>query len=350
MIELKSLKLNIGTKPLFDKLNLKAAQGEKIGIIGAEGAGKSTLLDIIAGRVMPDEGTVNVTGHIVRINRNVYSQSSELYMATLTLAEKFKLMLLKALEETEEEDKILLLDEPTKNLDIEHTEWLINFLNNEKNLTVIVSSNDRYFLKKVCSTTVTLGNPTVEDIVVPEVENDEDEEILTVEHLLKMVDGEAVFQNISFTIGSRQKVALVGNNEVGKNKLLKVFGAGIEVRGEVKFAPSVKKFYMPRVYSSDATKIELEKLANSDANLLILDNPTACLSLPMIEALEKALVNYKGAIIFADSDHEFIQAIADRIIDVTPDGTIDRISNYDEFLANSTVHQQMISKYKIINN
>lgn len=348
MVEIKTLTLQVGTNLIFDKFNFKAAKGEKIGVIGAEGAGKTTLLDIIAGRIMPDSGEVKVSGKIVTISRNVYAHFSELHMAAMSAAEKFKLMLTKSLEDAEGGDKILLLDEPTKNLDGDDVEWLINLLRSDDSLTVIAASNDRYFLKHACSKTVTLGDSAVDKVNLPELQDDDvDEDVLSADNLLKMVDGEEVFQNVSFTISRGQKVALVGKNEVGKTKLLKVFGAGIEVRGSYNFAPSVKKAYMPRVFSSDAAKAELDKLTNSEANFLILDNPTACLSLPMIEALEKALVSYKGTIIFADSDHEFIQAIASRIIDLTPDGTVDRISDYDEFLANETVRQQIESKYKI---
>ena len=350
LIEIKSLTLNIGMRRLFDKFDFNVSKGEKVGITGAEGSGKSTLLDIIARRLLPDGGEVNVKGRIVTISRNIYAHFSELHMAAMTAAEKFKAVLLKSLDEaSDSQDKILLLDEPTKNLDSDDIEWLINLLKNDISMTVVVASNDRYFLKKACSKTITIGTANIDNIVLPAVQQyeDDEEDVLIADNLLKMVDGEEVFQNVSFTISRGQKVALVGKNDVGKNKLLKVFGAGIEVRGKYHFASSIKKFYMPRVVSSESAKSELDKMAKSEANLLILDNPTACLSLPMIESLEKSLKNYAGTIIFADNDHEFIQAIADRIIDLTPDGTVDRISDYEDFLANETVRQQIESKYNI---
>ena len=347
MIELKSLKLRMGTKLIFDDFDFKVAKGEKVGIIGGEGAGKSTLLDVIAKREYPDSGKVNVTGHIVNLNKSSYYDFSELGFAAMTKSERFKTMILKALNETKGDEQILLLDEPTGNLETNDVDWLIDLLKSAEDLTVVVASNDRYFLKKVCSRTITLGDSEVEEIILPDVESSGGaEDVLVVEGLRKIVDGEAVFQNVSFVIERGQKVAFVGNNEVGKTKLLKVLGADIPVEGEYKFDMTTKTAYMPRVFSSAAARAELEKLENGQADFLILDNPTVCLDLLTIVELESALKNYKGTVIFADSDHEFIQAIATRIINLTPNGTVDRISTYEDFLANEAVKEQIESKYK----
>ncbi len=349
MIDLKAVKLRLGTTLIFDDFNFKVDKGEKVGIIGGEGSGKSTLLDIIAGREYPDSGKVRVTGQIVTINRNIYANSIE--MAILSPSERFKLTMTKVLDESDSDDKILLLDEPTKNLNSDEVDWLIDSLKDADNLTVVVASNDRYFLKKVTTRTVTLGDSNVEKITLHDSDltsnsSDEMEDVLEVENLLKMVDGEIAFQRVSFTIVRGQKVALVGKNEVGKTKLLKALGSGIEVRGNFTFAQTVKVAYMPRVFSSAAAKTELEKLQTSGANFLILDNPTVCLDLLTIIELEKALRDFNGTVIFADSDHEFIQAVANRIINLTTDGTVDRISTYEEFLTNETVKEQITEKYK----
>ena len=337
----------MGTKLIFDDFSFKADKGEKIGIIGGEGAGKSTLLDVIAKREYPDSGKVNVKGHIVNLNKSSYYDFSELGLAAMTKSERFKMIVLKALDESKSDEKILLLDEPTGNLDSDDVEWLIDLLKNAGDLTVVVASNDRYFLKKVCSRTITLGDSEVEEIILPEVESSDGlEDVLEVEGLRKIVDGEAVFQNVSFVIERGQKVALVGKNEIGKTKLLKVLGAGIPVEGEFKFDFNAKVAYMPRVFSSAAARAELEKLENGQADFLILDNPTVCLDLLTIVELESALKNFKGTVIFADKDHELIQAIATRIIDLTPNGTVDRISTYEDFLVNEAVKEQILSKYK----
>ncbi len=347
MIELKSLKLRLGTKLIFDDFNFKAEKGERIGIIGGEGAGKSTLLDVIAKREYPDSGKVNVTGHIINLNKSSYYTFSEVGFAAMTKSERFKMIVRKALDESKSDEQILLLDEPTSNLDSDDVEWLIELLKNAENLTVLVASNDRYFLKKVCNRTITLGDSEVEEIILPEVESNSDvADVLVAESLQKIVDGETVFKNVSFAIERGQKVAFVGKNEVGKTKLLKVFGAGIPVEGEYKFDFNAKTVYMPRVFSSVAARAEIEKIENSQADFLILDNPTACLDLLTIVELESALKNFKGTVLFADSDHEFIQAIATRIIDLTPDGIVDRISTYEDFLNNEAVKEQIATKYK----
>ena len=351
MIELKDLTLQLGTRTIFDKLNFKAERGDKIGITGGEGAGKSTLLDLIAGRVLPTEGTIEVGGEVVTLNRDIYADFSEIRLAEMSAAEKFKMMLLRALKDKNSPaEKILLLDEPTKNLSSDDVEWLIDILDQSAALTVVVASNDRYFLRRVCNRTMTLGTSSVENLKLSSGEPVSDEAkknapILNVEKLLKIVDGEPVFQRVSFTIRRGQKVAFVGKNEIGKSKLIKVLGAGIDVKGKVKFAPGVRRAYMPRVFSSAAAKAELFKLKSSGADLLIMDNPTSCLDLPTIMALERALVEFDGTVIFADGDREFIQAIANRIIDVTPDGIVDRLSTYDDFLNNYSVRRQIAEKY-----
>ena len=346
MIEFQNVNLKLGDKLIFKDFNLKVVAGERLGVTGGEGSGKSTMLDIISERVLPDSGVVNVTGKIVTVNRNIYANFSSLKLAALSESEKFKLIINRALEGAENEEKILLLDEPTKNLTGDEINWLIDLLKEHKKLTVVAASNDRYFLKSVCGRTITIGNVTVDKILLKNIYKSEEENILNVENLRKIVDGEPVFKKVSFTIKRGQKVAFVGNNNLGKTKLLKVLGAGIEVKGKVNFNSGEKKFYMPRVYSSVAAKIELQKLQESRADLLILDNPTSCLDLPTIIALEKALKEFNGTIIFADTDREFIQQIATRIIDITPDGIVDRISTLDEFSENETVKQLIKEKYK----
>lgn len=329
------MSLRLGTKLIFDNFNFKAINGEKVGIIGGEGAGKTTLLDLIAERAFPDSGEVKVNGTLLnRIIRN----------GSMTRAERIKFMMNESLDDTIK-NKILLLDEPTKSFDVDEIERLIKTLSESKDLTLIVASNDRYFLKRVCNRTVTLGDNYVNELIMPEVES-LNEDVLTVENLSKSVDGEIVFKDVSFTIEFGQKVAFVGNNKIGKSKLLEALGTDIKVNGEIKFSSSSKVAYMPEVVTAAATKSEIEKICAGDYNFLILDNPTSCLDLLTIVELENALKDFEGTIIFADSDHEFIQAIANRIINITPNGTVDRISTYEKFLANETVKTQIEMKYR----
>ena len=89
----------------------------------------------------------------------------------------------------------------------------------------------------------------------------------------------------------------------------------------------------------------ISRMMLRDANTLILDTPTNHLDLESIQAFNNTLVNYKGNVLFASHDHEFIQTIANRIIDITPEGVVDRVTTYDEFLENETVRQQLEEKY-----
>ena len=90
----------------------------------------------------------------------------------------------------------------------------------------------------------------------------------------------------------------------------------------------------------------LSRMMLSGANVLLLDEPTNHLDLESITALNNGLIAFKGTALFASHDHEFVQTIANRIIDITPDGVVDRVTTYDDFLANETVQQQIAEKYK----
>lgn len=357
MIAIKNLALMLGKHEIFSDFNLNVVRGEKVGIIGGEGAGKSTLLDIMAGRVLPTAGDVKISGEVLSVNGSVYADFSELRMAEMSAIDKLK----RALRGLNDDEIILLLDEPTKNLDADGIEWLINFLIRHENLTCVVVSSDRYFLRRTCSRMIQLGDENIAPIkidcaqLLPPTPSGAVPIVLEAVNLFKTRDGEPLFKDVSFTIRQGQKVAFVGKNERGKSKLLKTLATAYQngdetggcLRGRIKFSDGVKVFSMPRVYTGAAAKLEFDKLAFGTANFLLLDNPTACLDLPTIEALEKSLVAFPGTIIFVDEDRAFIEAIANRIMDITTQGTVDRISTYEDFLANETVRLQIRDKYKL---
>ena len=356
MVTINNLELVLGKRKIFSDFDLEIARGEKVALIGGEGAGKSTLLDIMAGRVLPTTGDVKISGEVLSVNGSVYADFSELRMAEMSAVEKLK----RALHGLNDDEIILLLDEPTKNLDTDGIEWLINFLHEHERLTCIIVSSDRYFIQQTCSREILLGDSHVEPIkivcaeLLPPTPSGAVPIVLEANNLLKNRDGEPLFKDVSFTIRQGQKVAFVGRNELGKSKLIKTLAMAYQnndetggcLRGKIKFSQDVKVFSMPRVYTHAAAKIEFDKLAFGTANFLLLDNPTSCLDLPTIEVLEKSLVEFPGTIIFVDEDRAFIQAIANRIMDITPQGTVDRISSYDDFLANETVRLQIKEKYK----
>ena len=349
MIEIKNLGLELAQREIFSDLNIEVKRGEKLGITGGEGAGKSSLLDIIAGRLIQTSGDLKVSGECLTVTGNISADFSELRMAEMSALEKLK----RTFRHLNDSEIILLLDEPTKNLDAEGIEWLINFLLEHSKLTAVIVSNDRYFINRTCPKIIRLGNIQAPKINLDCTPLEKNAVALEVKSLVKIRAGETLFQHVGFRIRQGQKVALVGKNNIGRSKLLKALmtawenpatGGGVE-RGKIEFAEGVKVAYMPRVYSSATAKTELENIQNTGANFLLLDSPTACLDLPAIEEFERALQNFKGTIIFSEEDRAFLENVANRIIDVAPSGTVDRISTYEEFLANETVKTQIREKY-----
>ena len=356
LIEIKNLTLQLGQKEIFTGLNLDVKRGEKVGIIGSEGSGKSSLLDIIAGRLPPTSGSARVTGEVLLVTGSAYSDFSELHMAEMSAIDKLK----RALRGLKDSEVVLLLDEPTKNLDAGGVEWLIDFLKTRQDLTAVIVSNDRYFLWSSCKEIIPLGEKKVtpinlqcdEDFTAVDPKDLSTPIVLEVEDLLKVRDGETIFQNVSFTIRRGQKIALVGQNQFGQSRLLKTLNAfwrnehsAESFKGTINFSDDVKIAYMPQVYSSTAARAEIDSLQKSGANFLLLDNPTTCLDLPQTEEFERALKDFGGTIIFSSKDRVLVETVANRIIDVTPNGTVDRICTYEEFLGNETVQQQIREKY-----
>ena len=222
------------------------------------------------------------------------------------------------------------------------------------------------------------------------------DQLLQVEGISKTVDGEQVLKNVSFTLRKGDKVAFVGPNTLGKTMLFKILmGEEEPDEGSFKWGVTTTQAYLPsdnssyfdgvelnlvdwlRQYSKDPDETfvrgflgrmlfsgeESQKQANvlsggervrcmlsrmmlSGANVLLPDEPTNHLDLESITALNNGLIAFKGTALFASHDHEFVQTIANRIIDITPDGVVDRVTTYDDFLANETVQQQIAEKYK----
>ena len=221
------------------------------------------------------------------------------------------------------------------------------------------------------------------------------DQLLQVDGISKTVDGEQVLKNVSFTLRKGDKVAFVGPNTLGKTMLFKILmGEEEPDEGSFKWGVTTTQAYLPsdnssyfddvelnlvdwlRQYSKDPDETfvrgflgrmlfsgeESQKQANvlsggervrcmlsrmmlSGANVLLLDEPTNHLDLESITALNNGLIAFKGTALFASHDHEFVQTIANRIIDITPDGVVDRVTTYDDFLANETVQQQIAEKY-----
>ncbi len=208
-------------------------------------------------------------------------------------------------------------------------------------------------------------------------------EVLTVENLSKTVDGVKVLDNISFTIGHDDKVAFVGPNTIATTTLFKIL-AGEEKpdEGTYKWGVTTSQGYFPKdntkefdndlviadwlaQYSDDkdATYVRgflgrmlfagedgvkkvkvlsggekvrclLSKLMIMGSNVLILDEPTNHLDMESITALNNGLIKFPGVVLFSCQDHQFVQTTANRIMELTNTGLIDKQTTYDEYLAN----------------
>ncbi|MBO6203915.1 MAG: ATP-binding cassette domain-containing protein [Selenomonas sp.] len=221
------------------------------------------------------------------------------------------------------------------------------------------------------------------------------DQLLQVDGISKTVDGEQVLKNVSFTLKRGDKVAFVGPNSIGKTMLFKILMGEEEAdEGTFKWGVTTTQAYLPadnsayfdgvslslvdwlRQYSKDPdetfvrgflgrmlfsgeeslkkasvlsggerVRCMLSKMMLSGANVLLMDEPTNHLDLESITALNNGLIAFGGTALFVSHDHEFVQTIANRIIDITPDGVVDRVTTYDDFLANETVKQQLAEKY-----
>lgn len=207
-------------------------------------------------------------------------------------------------------------------------------------------------------------------------------DLLTVENLCKTIDGKKILDNISFTVNKGDKIAFVGTDGIAKTTLFQILAGEMEPdSGTYKWGITTSQSYFPqdnseyfnnvelnlvdwlRQYSEDKTetfirgflgrmlfsgeeslkearvlsggervRCMLSRMMLSGANVLILDEPTNHLDLESITAVNDGLINFGGTVLFVSHDHEFIQTIANRIIEITSDGIIDKCMTYDEYL------------------
>ena len=206
-------------------------------------------------------------------------------------------------------------------------------------------------------------------------------EVLTVEHLSKTIDGVKVLDDISFVVGREDKIALVGSNGLAKTTLFKILMGEMEPdEGDYKWGITTTQSYFPKdntkdfdcddiivdwltQYSEikDATyvrgflgrmlfagddgikkvkvlsggekvRVMLSKLMISGANVLIIDEPTDHLDMESITALNNGLIKFPGVLIFSSRDHQVVQTTANRIFEIVNGKLIDKITTYDEYL------------------
>jgi len=358
---------------------------------------------------------------------------------------------------------ILILDEPTNDLDIHTVTWLEDFLLEFKN-TVIVVSHDRHFLDTVCTHIVDIdfsairlytGNYTfwyqssqlalsqrssankkaedkkkelqefiarfsanaskskqatsrrkllekinVDDIqpstrkypaIIYQQKRTAGDQILQVENLSFEYNGTALFKNLDFYVNKGDKIAILSKDSLAITSLFQILmNEEKPSSGEFKFGQTITTAYLPgnnekffqsednlidwlRQFADDANKDEIyvrgflgkmlfsgeevfkkcsvlsggekvrcmvSRMMLAGANFLILDEPTNHLDLESITAFNNALKDFPGAILFTSHDHEFTQTVANRIIEITPNGFIDKLMTYDEYISSEKVLEQ----------
>lgn len=212
-------------------------------------------------------------------------------------------------------------------------------------------------------------------------------DLLMISGISKEIEGEQLLKDVNIIVNKGDKIAFVGTYGNAKTALFKILMGEMEAdSGDFKWGITTLQAYFPgdnseyfdgvdlslvdwlRQYSKDQTetflrgwlgrmlfsgeealkkasvlsggekvRCMLAKMMLSGANVLLFDEPTNHLDLESITALNNGLINYKGTIMFTSHDHEFVQTIANRIIEITPKGIIDRQMTYDEYLENEDI-------------
>ncbi len=206
-------------------------------------------------------------------------------------------------------------------------------------------------------------------------------EVLTVEHISKTIDGVKVLDDISFIIGREDKVAFVGSDTIANTTLFKILAGELEPdSGSFKWGVTTSFSYFPKdntelfntsetivdwlmpfspekdptyvrgflgrmlfpgedgvkkvnvLSGGERVRVMLSKMMILGSNVLIIDEPTAHLDMESITSLNNGLIKFPGVVLFTSQDHQFIQTIANRIMEITPGGLIDKITTYDEYL------------------
>ena len=366
---------------------------------------------------------------------------------------------------------VLIMDEPTNDLDFETIAWLENFLANFDN-TVIVVSHDRHFLDAVCTHISDIdfgkinhysGNYTfwyessqlaakqraqqnkkaedkkkeledfirrfsanvakskqatsrkkmieklnVDDIkpssrrypaIIFKSEREAGDQILNIDGLSKSNSEGLLFNDIHINLNKGDKVAVISKNSKAISAFYEIIaGNTVADSGKFDWGVTTTQSYLPLDNSSyfkdgslnlvdwlrqyakteeereevflrgflgkmifsgeealkksnvlsggEKVRCMLSKMMMKRANILILDEPTNHLDLESIQALNNSLINFSGTVLFSTHDHEFAQTVADRIIELTPNGVIDRYSTFDEYLNDTKVKELREKMYK----
>ncbi|TNF24431.1 MAG: ABC-F family ATP-binding cassette domain-containing protein, partial [Bacteroidetes bacterium] len=211
-------------------------------------------------------------------------------------------------------------------------------------------------------------------------------QVLSVQHLTKHLNGAALFSNLTFEVNRGDKIAFISRSGLATTTLFQILN-GLEEAdsGHFSYGQTITTAYLPtenghffntkdnlidwlREYSEDKSEIyirgflgkmlfsgeEVFKSANvlsggekvrcmisrmmlNEANLLIIDEPTNHLDLESIQAFNNGLKDYDGTVLFTSHDHQFVQTVANRIIEIGPNGFIDKLMDYDQYIEDEKV-------------
>ncbi|HVW62191.1 MAG TPA: ATP-binding cassette domain-containing protein [Puia sp.] len=361
---------------------------------------------------------------------------------------------------------ILILDEPTNDLDVETINWLENFLADYENIVIVVS-HDRHFLDAVCTHVADVdrqkikiftGNYTfwyessqlmarqlsdknkkteekraalmefiarfsanaskskqatsrkkaLEKLTIEEIEpsnrrypgiifkqlREVGNQILNIEKLSKKAeDGRTLFSNVTFSVNKGDKIAFVSRDHLALTSFFNIINGDLAADGgKFEWGTTVTKAYLPNdnseffkgkdinlmdwlrqfvpphvtdvdepflrgflgkmLFSGDEVlkktsvlsggekvRCMISRMMLQDPNVVILDEPTNHLDLESIQSFNESMSNFKGIVLLTSHDHTFLQTVANRVIELTPGGIIDRLMSFDEFLEDARVKQ-----------
>jgi len=356
---------------------------------------------------------------------------------------------------------VLVMDEPTNDLDFETIGWLENFIANYNN-TVIVVSHDRHFLDAVCthvsdidfgkinhysgnysfwyessqlaarqrsqqnkkaeekkkeleefirrfsanvakSKQATSRKKMIEKLNIDEIkpssrrypaiifdqDRDAGDQILNMEHLTGSIDGEVLFKDCHINLSKGDKVAIISKDSRANTLLYEILNHKTKAdKGKFSWGITTTQAYLPLensdFFNTDSSLVDwlrqwsktdeereevfirgflgkmlfsgeealksckvlsggekvrcmLSRMMMMKGNVLMLDEPTNHLDLESIQAFNNALNNFKGTVLFSTHDHQFAQTVANRVIELTPKGIIDRYMSFDEYLADEKI-------------
>ncbi|NLN45502.1 MAG: ATP-binding cassette domain-containing protein [Clostridiaceae bacterium] len=220
-------------------------------------------------------------------------------------------------------------------------------------------------------------------------------DVLFVDGLSKTINGEKVLSDVTFAMNREDKIVFLSRSELARTTLFEILMGEIEPdAGSFRWGTTTSQAYLPKDVNSFFDGVELNlidwirqyspddhegfcrgflgkmlfsgdealkqanvlsggekmrcmfsKLMLSSANILILDEPTNHLDLESITAVNNGLIAFKGALLFASHDYEFIQTIANRVIELTPNGIVDSLLPLDEYLVDENVQQKLRTLY-----